>query len=419
MSERSTPWGPSTGQTREQVIENTMHPYSRPSRRGVDTNTMFGKVMCGYQGWFAAPGDGCGRGWYHWQGRHGFRPGDCTIDLWPDMTEMSPGERFVTEFRHRDGRPAEVFSSFHERTVRRHFEWMRQYGIDGVYVQRFVGETRSPQGLRHFTVVLNHCRASANRTGRAYALTYDLSGMPAHGADWVIEDWKLLIDRMQITRDPAYLKHNGRPVIELWGYGFNDNRAYSPASGIELVHFLKEDPRYGGNTVVLGVPSGWRTLDADCVSDADMPRLIDAADVVSPWTVGRYHNLDSLKRHAETRWLPDLIWCRQHDKMYLPVVFPGFSWHNMFPDSPLGAIPRLRGRFLSEQYRLLTDMGAEMVYQAMFDEVDEGTAIFKCTNDPPVGESRFLTYEGLPADHYLKLVGDATAVLRQHLKAQH
>jgi hypothetical protein len=36
----------------------------------------------------------------------------------------------------------------------------------------------------------------------------------------------------------------------------------------------------------------------------------------------------------------------------------------------------------------------------MFDKVDEGTAIYKCTNDPPLGESKFVTYEGLPSDHY-------------------
>jgi len=53
-----------------------------------------------------------------------------------------------------------------------------------------------------------------------------------------------------------------------------------------------------------------------------------------------------------------------------------------------------------------------MVYQAMFNEVDEGTAIFKCTNDPPVGASRFLACEGLPSDHYLRLAGLATRMLR-------
>jgi hypothetical protein len=52
----------------------------------------------------------------------------------------------------------------------------------------------------------------------------------------------------------------------------------------------------------------------------------------------------------------------------------------------------------------------DMAYVAMFDEVDEGTAIFKCTNDPPVG--RFCTYEGLSSDHYLKLTGLAGRLLR-------
>jgi hypothetical protein len=48
----------------------------------------------------------------------------------------------------------------------------------------------------------------------------------------------------------------------------------------------------------------------------------------------------------------------------------------------------------------------------MFDEVDEGTAIFKCTNAPPVGPNPFVTYEGLPSDHYLWLTGEGGRLLR-------
>ena len=49
----------------------------------------------------------------------------------------------------------------------------------------------------------------------------------------------------------------------------------------------------------------------------------------------------------------------------------------------------------------------------MFDEMDEGTAIFKCTNDvPPGGESKFVTFEGLPSDFYLRLTGFGGKLLR-------
>lgn len=94
------------------------------------------------------------------------------------------------------------------------------------------------------------------------------------------------------------------------------------------------------------------------------------------------------------------------------MVFPGFSWHNMIPSSKQDQIPRRGGKFLWSQYVAAKKAGATMVYQAMFDEVDEGTAIFKCTNDPPVGESTFVTYEGLPPDHYLWLVGQAARMVR-------
>jgi hypothetical protein len=54
-----------------------------------------------------------------------------------------------------------------------------------------------------------------------------------------------------------------------------------------------------------------------------------------------------------------------------------------------------------------------MICVAMFDEVDKGTAIFKCANDVPNGEqSTFITFEGLPNDFYLKLVGKSAKLIR-------
>ncbi|MDQ1257753.1 MAG: hypothetical protein QG656_2359, partial [Candidatus Hydrogenedentes bacterium] len=327
---------------------------------------------------------------------------------------------YATEFRHADGSTAYVYSAYNKKTVLRHFEWMRAYGLDGVFVQRFAVETVPPVNLNYFTTVLGHSREGANRAGRTYAVMYDLSGLREGETEHVIEDWKLLVNRMRIGRDSndrAYLRHQGKPVVAVWGIGFNDDRKYTLDECAKLIDFLKNDPDFGGCTVMIGVPTYWRTLDRDCVADAKLHEVMLGADIVSPWAVGRYRDLDGVALHAEEQLGPDLEWCREHGKEYLPVVFPGFSWHNMFPDSPLNLIPRLGGQFLTKQYEAAIGAGATMVYQAMFDEVDEGTAIYKCTNDPPAGESQFVTYEGLPSDHYLKLVGQQTQCLREKLES--
>ncbi len=405
-------WGNPDNMDTQAVIEHTMRPFIGVSHPAVDTSTLNGKVMCGYQGWFTAEGDGAAMGWTHWWGNDGFRPGSCVVDFWPDVSELDPDERFKTSFQHADGSPAQVFSAFNEKTVLRHFQWMKDYGIDGVFVQRFVTDLSTPKGMRGVNVVLDHCREGANLYGRTYAVMYDLSSMQGGEMQHVIDDWKLLVDRMQITKDPAYLHHSGKPVVAVWGFGFNDGRKYTPKEGLELIKFLKDDPHYGGCTVMLGVPTYWRTLDRDCVNDQTVHELILKADIVSPWAVGRYESPAEAVKYAERTMKPDIAWCKEHGKEFLPVVFPGFSWHNMNRHSPSDQIPRLKGKFLWTQYAEAKKAGATMVYQAMFDEVNEGTAIFKCTDDPPIGDSKFLTYEGLPSDFYLRLTGSATRMIR-------
>jgi len=396
-----------------------LQPYDGISVQGINTSTLEGKVMCGYQGWFTAPGDGSQREWAHYGRRGRFEPGCCTIDLWPDTSDLDEDEKFATAFRHGDGSVASAFSSFCRKTVLRHFGWMKEYGIDGAFVQRFAVQTYDPLNLNHCNTVLMHCREGANLHGRAYAVMYDLSGLRAGQIGRVMDDWKSLVDGMRIgtdERDRAYLHENGRPVVAVWGVGFNDDRRYTLDECLEFVRFLKHDKQYGGCTVMLGVPTGWRTLDRDSLTDKKLHDVILQADIVSPWTVGRYSSLRSVARHADERWRQDLEWCDQHGKKYLPVVFPGFSRHNMKPDAPLDQTPRQKGQFLWSQYVEAKKAGATMIYQAMFDEVDEGTAIFKCTNSPPLGASPFLTYEELPSDHYLWLTGMGGRLLRGEIE---
>lgn len=395
--------------TREGVMAETLVPYTGPSVKGVDTSTLTGKVMCGYQGWFNAEGDGAERGFNHWSKRRGsLAPGNAKIDLWPDMTEYGPEERFPTGFKHTDGSVAEVFSPFKQATVLRHFQWMKEYGIDGVFVQRFITDLRDPRALRHNNTVLANCRAGANQHGRAYVVMYDLSGLGVNRIQEVMDDWKALRTRMKITEDSAYLKHRGRPLVAVWGVGFNDNRAYTLTECKQLVEFLKAD----GCSVVLGVPTGWRELNRDSVKDPALHEVIKMADIISPWTVGRYGNPTGAKRHGEKTWQPDVTWCTENKIDYLPVAFPGFSWFNMY-GRQFDSIPRLKGEFMWSQVVAAKRAGCEMLYVAMFDEVDEGTAIFKCTNDVPIGEGiRFLTYEGLQPDFYLRLTGEAGKLFR-------
>ena len=101
-----------------------------------DEVSLDGKVMCGYQGWFNTPNDGAGREFGHWTERRDqpFEDGNVHVDLWPDMSELEPSELYPTKMHYADGRVVSVYSAAHRATVMRHFKWMREYGIDGLYM---------------------------------------------------------------------------------------------------------------------------------------------------------------------------------------------------------------------------------------------------------------------------------------------
>ncbi|HWC60969.1 MAG TPA: hypothetical protein VHC44_14840, partial [Verrucomicrobiae bacterium] len=89
--------------------------------------TYEGLVMCGYQGWFRAEGDGSGEGWSHYSNRGFLAANDVHPDFWPDVSEYE--KTYPSSLTNKDGSTAYVFSSWDESTTDLHFRWMQQYGI--------------------------------------------------------------------------------------------------------------------------------------------------------------------------------------------------------------------------------------------------------------------------------------------------
>jgi hypothetical protein len=387
----------------------------------VDATSLEHKMLFGYQGWFLCPGDGSPvNEWKHW-----FRNGqptaaNLTVDLWPDTSELGADELYTTELANPDGSAARVYSAYDARTVARHFAWMKQAGIDGVALQRFLSETQDPGLLAARNQVTRNVQAGAEAEGRVFAIEYDLSSVDdAHLVEWIEADWKDLVDTLQVTASPRYLRDGGKPVLYLWGMGFAD-RAVTPADAATLVDWFttSADPKYRV-TLVGGVPAHWRTLDGDAKTDAAWAPVYRSFDVLSPWTVGRFSD-DAGADAYRARLAADLAAMTAAGKRYMPVVFPGFSWHNL-TGFPTNQIPRRGGAFYWRQVWNAVGAGATMLKTAMFDEVDEGTAMFKIAptaGQLPTGASLVpLDADGaaLPSDFYLRVGGAATSLLRGDL----
>jgi len=228
------------------TITNATNPYTNAIATGsrffrlnetVDATTLRKKVLCGYQGWFRCPGDG-GSQWIHWsRSSSTIASNTLTFEMWPDTSEYThtysaPG------FTYPDGSQSYLFSSQDPQTVDRHFDWMQDYGLDGVWLSRFVVGVAN-----HPTNVLANVRKAANRTGRTFALAYDLSGQPTNTLfSQLTNDWRWLVDNLHLTDDPRYLHHNGKPVLMIWGFfteRFSTNLAH------QIIDYFKTDPTYG------------------------------------------------------------------------------------------------------------------------------------------------------------------------------
>ena len=387
----------------KEFFETLTSPYEGPTYLGdqpVNSESLTGKVICGYQGWFRAAGDPAGTGWNHYANED-FT--DLTVDMWPDMTEYSLKEKYpVPGWTHEDGTQAYLFSSANKRTVLRHFQWMEAYGIDGVAVQRFISTENLNLPRESFRIPA-YAREAANRTGRTYYIMYDMSGCDTTKlVDVLTTDWQFFMDSMRITEDERYLHNDGKPVVGIFGF-FKDR--FSAQLANEILDVFQNDGPYGAFVAGSGQ---WYVQQENSVPWQEVFKRMDAW---IPWNVGNYNG-----DYAQTTyWQQDQTNFTDAGVLYMPLVFPGFSWDNLKNQTPGTTYKsRLQGAFIWQQFLDATQINAQAVYVAMFDEIDEGTAIFKVTNDIPV-DHYFIDLEGLNSDFYLLLAGEGTRMVRNEI----
>ena len=342
-------------------------PYDGPTETGIDNTTLKGKIMVGYQGWFRTPNDPYGNGWFHWGDMD---RGQFNTDIWPDVSAY-PEEALdkAGDVKTLSGKPGYLFSPGWPEVVKTHFTWMRDNKIDGAFVQRFTGDLYAINGRPEW--VLGNVRAAANQEGRIWAIEYDVSGCPdAKLFDTLKRDWIWLVDNFGIQKDPSYAHEGGKPVVFIWGMPFSD-RNISISTANAVVDFFKNDPTYGGNYVIGGIPNQWRNMD-------------------SSWQ-DHFKKYNGILEWQSQNYAEDAADWQKAGIDYYPHVWPGFSWANL-KHLPTGATeqyaPRDGGRFYEGLFSRAIKAKADRLFVGMFDEYDEGTAIMPMSDDPPPTPTR-------------------------------
>lgn len=381
-------------------------------------NTLSGKVICGYQGWFNCYGDGSPvNGWRHWSGGRPDSdikqpsPGNITFEIYPDISEYDPLSLFQTGLgQFGDGTPARLFSSIKSDVIDLHFLWMKKYGIDGVALQRFLGETKNRLYREQRDSIMLKVMRSSQKYDRIFYLMYDLN---ANDTAFFQNDFLHIEKDLHPFGLPNYATERGKPVVCLWGFGFT-HRLNAPEASLTIINWLKRKGYY----VIGGVPTNWLSGTIDSYSN--YLSVYRAFDMISPWSVGRFKNKQEADHFAENYLQAEQEYCKAHNIGYQPVAFPGFAWSNWNGEQP-NQIARNKGDFFWQQVYNIKKSGAENLYVAMFDEYDEGTAIAKIADSyfSVPGNQYFLTSSAdgtyVSSDFYLRLTGKATQVVKNEI----
>ncbi|WP_010420365.1 NBR1-Ig-like domain-containing protein [Anaerophaga thermohalophila] len=371
------------------------------------SNDVVGKLTVGYQGWFACQGDGSPvNQWVHWSSSGQPAPGNQTFELWPDIRDYPNG--YQTGYGNLgNGDPAKLYSSYDSEVINTHVKWISDYGIDCIALQRFGVELSVPSFKAQRDGVALKMKNAAEGYGKKFYIMYDISGWTNFQTE-IKTDWtNAIIGDLNLINSNAYAKQDGKPVVAIWGIGVS-GRPGDVNSWLDIINWFKNQSCY----VIVGTHNNWR-------SDSSILPAINAANMVSPWTVGVYSDNGGVDNYA-TVMEADKNYCNQYNMDYQPVVFPGFAWSNWNGGSR-NQIPRMHGDFMWRQFAQVRNKGIPSAYVAMFDEYDEATAIAKAAEDVLMtpSDQYFLTLDAdgitVSSDFYLRLTGDGGRMIRNEM----
>lgn len=364
-----------------------------------------GKLVVGYQGWFACQGDGSPRNtWVHWSAGTQPSPGNQKFELYPDVREYT--NTYQTGYANLgNGQPAKLFASYDDQVVNTHFEWMRHYEIDCAAVQRFGSELSNSTVKSQRDGIANKVKNASEAYGRKFYIMYDIGNWTSFETD-IKSDWNNTIKGvLNLTASPAYAKENNKPVVCIWGIGVS-GRPGNVTSWNNIIDWFKGQGCY----VIVGTSKTWRTQTVNLAA-------YNSADMISPWSVGAYNSNDGADVFANGYLVPDKAYCDGHSIDYQPVVFPGFAWFN-WNGGTQNQIPRNHGDFMWRQFYNIKNSGISNAYVAMFDEYDEGTAIAKAAENSSMKPTNqyFLTLDAdgkaCSSDFYLRLTSDGAKMVK-------
>ena len=166
----------------------------------------------------------------------------------PGPERVRPDELCAVPGMTIGGKPAYLFSSRNPKTVSRHFRWMKEYGLDGVLVQRFVGEIARKRADGDM-VLKNIMAAADDPAAPSPSSTTSRAAIPDTFAQMLKDDWTYLVDETQSHRAselPAAQRQAGGVGV---GDGARRRTAHPPADAQVAKDLIEWFKRIGASRI--------------------------------------------------------------------------------------------------------------------------------------------------------------------------